>query len=223
MNIQRWAERQIGTVEQDGRATARIRLLCVNDSSCLEVWEAPLPAADKWVEEANTLIAELREEWPQKPIQLLFISEDANGHQRSQCPRTVTGTNSEAAIDLHKGRDIQAVSQALEANVRTMDRILASANAQLDRTTEAFKALSASHAETLKFLSAKLENEALEAADKVNVQSEVMGLVKEHGPALLRLAEALAKKQITPAVPVPLTKAINGAASVAQTITPIES
>lgn len=190
MNLQRWAERQIGVVEQDGSGTVRIRLICTNDGSQLETWEGEkLKDAAEWVESVNTLIDEYREEWPVKPIQLLFLAEDKNGHLRSQCPKSVTGRNQDASVDLHKSRDVESVSRALEANVRTMDRILSSANAQLDRTTESYKVLAESHADTLKFLHSKLENEALTIREEQSMQSELLGMIKENAPGLLKMIE----------------------------------
>lgn len=211
MNLEKWAARQLRVVEEDGTVTARIRLVCVTDGSQLEVWEGEelqQPAAD-WTAQALSLLTEMQEDWPTKPISLLFIAEDKNGSQRSSCPLVRHGKNRDASPDLMKGRDIKAITDSMEAIAKTNDRVLATANGQLDRMNTALQTMTEHHMSTLEFVREKLQHEALTVAQQTQTTDKVMQLIEQFGPML---AEVLQAKMKTPAGKMVAGAAVNAAA-----------
>jgi len=187
MNLEKWAERMLPrTVEQDGECTACIRLLCVNNGAILNTWEGDdlkvTPA--QWVEDANTLISELQEDWPPGAVNLMFVAENKQGHQRSQCTKIVHGRNKEALPEMMKGRDTKAITDSMDALSKTTDRVLATANGQLDRMNAALATLTEHHTHTLEYLRVKHENEALEAGQRVQQSNKLLELAEKYGPLI---------------------------------------
>lgn len=216
MNHERWAERQFKVVEQDGSCAARIRLTCVNDQSCLEMWEPGSPTwgdAAAWAREATELIDQWLREMPAKPISLLFVSEDKTGQQRASCPMTVRGTNREASADLLKGRDVKALAESMDSISRTVDRVLATANGQLDRSNSTLETLTKAHADVLDYLRVKHENEALKVQEQQTTNTQIMNLVNQFGGPLLELIGAHIK--MSPAAQKVATAAASAVASAA--------
>lgn len=129
MDLAVWADRVLREVSQSGVTVERIRLTSV-DGSTWETWYAPFPAPDEWVREAESVLTELLDDWPSQDIQLIFIAEDKPGVILSQCTKRVKGRQKGAQSPF--GGPGKALADSMDAQARTMDRILATATGQID-------------------------------------------------------------------------------------------
>lgn len=202
MSLEQWAKRHVANVvDQDGAMTTRIRLICVNDQQCLETWERPFPSPEEWCQEVANMLDQYQQDWPIKTISLMFIAEDKNGAQRAQHPKSVTGRNRDASPEIHKNRDAAALAQGMESNAKTMDKVLASANAQLDRSTAFISTLSEAHTASLAYIRAKNEQEALQAAEvqqqsSWGIDPQLKQMLIDNGPKLLNVIGGFFEEQI---------------------------
>jgi hypothetical protein len=195
----------IKEVDADGGSTKRIRLTS-SDGATWEVWEAPFPPVDQWIQEADALVGELANEWPAKRVQVMFVAEDASGGVRSQCPKTVLGKN-KSASDMF-GNDSRALTQSMEAQATTMERILGSANSQIGVLTKTVDTLGEQVHQLLDYIVQREEHEALRKAERG--ESPELGKIITEAlqslPALITvLEEAKAKKKAAA-----VTKKTNG-------------
>lgn len=216
MNIESWAKRHLVTVDEQG-ATARVRLICVDNGAVLETWDGPFAGIDpvKWAEEAQTHIVELAEDWPPRSFTLMFVAEDSKGLQRSQCTKSVTGRNKEANAELMKNRDLKAVADTMESLAKTVDRTLATANGQLDRMAKHLETTTGAHIEALNYIRAKHENEAIKTQMAEEQTSKLMALANKWGPLVMDLLEHKLGASLKTS-PVAST-VVNGAAAIVRT------
>lgn len=195
MRLETWAERQFRVVEQDGDRAERVRLIAADGGATWQVWERDeLSDVQLWAAEAEAYLAELAEEWPPKPIQVLFVAETRTGTERSQLPRTVRGKN-KAASDAVMRSEPKAIADAMDAVSRTMGRILESANVQIGVLTKTVQDQAEQTHSLLEFIRELNTRQALQHEQQSNAVAELIGGAKEHLPAVMSLViERLSKK-----------------------------
>jgi hypothetical protein len=193
MNVLAWAERTLKTVEENGHAIARVKLMSV-EGNAWETWEAPFPAPADFVRELETVTAALAEEWPKKKIQVLLVAEDTGGTVHSQCPYSVWGKNQSAHGALFSNDGSRALAEGMDQIVRTQERVLASANTQLRIQQEFAEKLMQQNHELLDYIRVSKEREALEAAQNNQVTNMLGDAFKEHLPLLLDVVQKLSAK-----------------------------
>jgi len=188
VNIAGWARRVIKEVDSDGGSTKEIRLT-TSDGTVWEVWEAPFESVEQWVQEADGLLTELANEWPAKRLQVTFTAEDASGGVRSQCPKTIMGKN-KAAADMFGGES-RALTQSMEAQAQTMERILGSANTQIGVLTKTVEGLGEQVHQLLDYICQREEHEALKRSDggDGNELGKLVSEAMQSLPALVAILE----------------------------------
>lgn len=172
-----WAAKLCGVVDADsGNHVKRIRLISA-EGSTWETWEAPLPSPEDFVQQVNTLLNALTDEFPVKRVQLLLVAEDTAGAVQSQRTLSIMGKNKQASSSL-LSNDARALSDSMDAIARTVERVLATANTQLRVMAETNEKL-AEHNNSLHDLvremnAAKLLQEQQEHDTTREIQTEVV-------------------------------------------------
>lgn len=189
MKLETWAERQFREVEQDGSGTVKVRLVAADGGSTWEVWDQPFPSPQQFAEEAEALLQELAIEWPPKVVQVLFVAEGQDGSVRSQHPKSIRGKNKEAKAGLINGES-KALSDAMEAQSRTMTRILDSANAQIDVLTKTVREQSETVHGLLEFVRESKMADALRDQEQKDVVADLIEKGSEVLPVLLEMIAA---------------------------------
>lgn len=188
--LEKWAEQAIRVVDEGGGGTSRIRLL-TEDGSTWQTWEAPFSSVGDWCAEAEALLSELQDDFAgDTPV--LFVAENSSGTVRSQCPRRVIGRqkkNGPAGAFTGGGSGGAAASlQAMyDAQARTTEKILQSANVQLEVLTRTVETQGRAHGETLEYIRAMRENDALKKVEETNQTQEILGQLMEQAPLLFEL------------------------------------
>lgn len=180
MNLGEWAERVIREVDEHGRGAVRIRL-CSTDGMAWETWFAPFGEPQDWTERAERVVLQLLEDWPQQQIQLLFIAEDQAGNVLSQCTKTTRGRSKLSTNDMFGGPS-KALAESMDAQARTMDRILSSANHQIELLTKALDAQTRVSEAQL----AELQLRRTEEAEQRGVNPELVEQALQLVPALVQ-------------------------------------
>jgi len=214
MNLEEWAGRVIREVSEDGEAVERIRLLST-DGNAWETWYRPFPEPAKWSDEADAVVVQLAEDWPPQDIQLLFVAELRNGTIVSQCTKRTRGRAKGASGNVFGGPG-KALADSMDAQARTMDRILATANQQLDMMNAALAGQQAQNAALLQQI--QLRNQ-LELENKPGVPPELF----EQGMQILpHLLEVIFERSGAPNGAAKVAKAAASAAAAATPKTPTE-
>jgi len=202
--LENWAEETLRAVDEKGDATARVRLLS-SDGACWQTWDAPFGDVAEWCQKAEALTTELAEEFTGE-VQFLFVAESLSGTVRSQLPRRVNGRRPRAnkvggAGIFSDGTPAGALQAMYDAQAKTVERTLQSANVQLEVLTRTVETQARAHAELLDYVRTKHETEALEQQSSRQV-NEIVGNLLEQAPLLLDLLKAKAegKKQAAHAV-----------------------
>lgn len=206
MRLETWAERQFRVVDQDGDRAERVRLIAADGGGTWQVWERDeLEDVHQWAAEAEAYLAELAEEWPPKPIQVLFVAETKSGTERSQLPRTVRGKNKSASDGIMRSES-KAVADAMDSVSRTMRHILESANVQIGVLTKTVQDQAEQTHSLLEFIREVNTQQALQAEQAHNAINELLGSAKEYLPAVMGLVidrfkkpENIAKKAFSTA------------------------
>lgn len=189
--LQNWAENSIRVVDEKGDGTARIRLVS-QDGSCWQTWDAPFPKPEDWVADAEALCAELAEDFSGE-VHCMFIAESASGTVRSQCPRKIAGKQRKGANGTTFGQQGAPLQAMYEAQARTVERTLQSANVQLEVLTRTVESQAKANSELLDFIRVRNEHDALDRAEQSSDVQQMLGQLLEQAPLLLELA--MAKKK----------------------------
>jgi hypothetical protein len=187
MKLAAWAERQFRELDQDGERTERIRLISADGGGVWQVWERKeLQNPDDWAAEAESYLSELADEWPTKPVQVIFIAETAKGNERSQLPRTVRGKNRHASDSVMRGEP-KAIADAMDSVSRTMGKVLESANVQIEVLTKTVRDQAEQTHALLEFIREMNTEQALAAQQNQTAITELMSGAKEYIPTVLNL------------------------------------
>jgi len=130
VDLTRWAERALREVSEEGDCVERIRLLST-DGAAWETWTRPFSQPEQWVEDAERVVNDLVQDWPAVDIQLLFVAENRAGLVVSQCTKRTRGRQKGAQNGVFGGPS-NALAESMASQARTTERILATANTQLD-------------------------------------------------------------------------------------------
>lgn len=195
MKLATWAEHQFRDVDEDGTCTARVRLISADGNATWQTWEkTELAEPTRWADEAEAYLHELADEMPPKPVQMLFIAEDAKGNERAQCPRTIKGRNRTASNSVLRSEP-KAIAEAMDQTARTMGRVLESANAQIDVLTKTVRDQAEQTHSLLEFIREMNTQQALSAQESRDAMTELLSGAKEYVPTILNL---LAERVLAP-------------------------
>lgn len=210
-SVYSFAQRATQEVQAGKGGAEKIRLTSI-DGNTWQTWHAPFPSAEDWNDEFQRLRLALAEDFAGE-VPMMLIAETAEGEVLHRCPATVIGRRSKA-----KGQQSgyfgqgspDAVAQAAETQARTNQKVLESANAQIDVLTRTVTKLSEANGEMVLFIQAQNEAEALRRREERNVSEQLVGPMVEQLPLLVELLGSYLKKR--PAESSAITKAAQGAA-----------
>ena len=183
-----WAEQALKVVDDSGECTQRVRLITA-DGSCWQTWSAPFEGADQWAEQAEALLSELAQDWSGE-TECMFVAENASGVVRTQLPRVVNGRRKKGAGGF--GGQGAPLQQMYEAQAKTVERTLSSANVQLEVLTRTVERQAKANAELLDYIRAQNEQKALAVEEEGEVKKAV-GQLLEQAPLLLEMMMASKK------------------------------
>ncbi len=195
--VRAWAQRFVPEKADEESRTKRIRVQ--SDTQILDTWEAPFPSREDWCVEMEALLACTADQLPIRRHGVTFTAEDASGQVLAQCLTSIQGRNKEAAETGANG--IKAVADAMNAVAATMDKVLASARAQLESATKALAAMSDEVQDLHELHRKKRALETLEGSDggENAVAAAALAKVEQYLPALVGLGEMwLETKGATP-------------------------
>lgn len=202
MKLEPWIKRHVVEVDQDGEHCSIVKL-CAVDGSLYDSWKAKYIAddPDRWISETEALQAELAAQLPRGAVQLTYIAESPRGEIRGQCIVTVQGQNAKGSRSLVDGGQ-QATANAMGALATTMERILSTANAQLEHLSRTNETQSRHLVECYEFIRRKMETEALEVGQRnPPIPDELQQMVIEHAPKVIELLSFLTQKSPKPSAP----------------------
>ena len=181
-----WAENAIKVVDEQGDGTARIRLL-TTDGNCWATWERPFGDVEEWVQKADTVCNELAEEFAGE-VQFMFVAESSSGTVRAQLPRRTMGRRPKSAGSgstlMGDNSPAGALQKMYDAQAKTVEKTLQSANVQLEVLTRTVETQAKAHAELLEYIRQRNEVEAMEQKSSQQV-TELVGNFAEQLPLLL--------------------------------------
>lgn len=174
------------TVSESGEHPERIRLIST-DGQAWETWYYPFGDPAKWTDEAEQVVTQLAEDWPPQDIQLLFVAESKSGTIIAQCTKRTRGRMKGASGNVFGGPG-KALADSMDAQARTMDRILATANTQLEMMATALTAQQAQNAALLQQIQLQKQMELEHQANNApGVPPELMQQAVEMLPALIEV------------------------------------
>lgn len=213
-SIAKWAEQVLRDIDEGGGATACIRAVNRSDGSTLFTWDAPFGSVDDWIQGAESWMSEIGQEWS-GDLNLSFVAEDGNGTVRAELPKLIKGKQRRA-----DGGAASAQAAMMEAQAKTTERILQSANVQIEVLTRTVKTQSESNAELLSYIQAMHEKQAMDNQEQGEA-AKMLGQLAELAPLFvdgMKAKKASQAAQVTAAVKEAATEAAaNGAASVVKT------
>lgn len=195
MNLERWAERHLKTIDGDGLHTTRVNLI-TGDGNIWETWEPPFGEPKEWAAEAQTLLQELANEWPPTLHQVTFAAFDPQNTVRSQCTQTVKGKSSHASRNLHDGGP-QALAASMDAQAKTMERILSVAAAQAEMHNKAYMSVTQHTHELYDYVRELRRNAALTSTLTEDGDPTGQALIAELRPLIPVLVQMLSKAAIS--------------------------
>lgn len=196
-SLEKWAERYLKEVTEQGESTARLRL-ATTDGTTWGTWEQPFGSPAAVASEIETTVIELVEEWPCQSVQVLVIAEDEKGLARAQWTRTVRGKNKQASTFSGQGK---ALTDAMSANAVTMQKILDTANVQLDSCTKTLEAQQQALHEAYRYIQLINEKQATTLPSPTKeAAAQLMEQLGENLPTILELIRGLKIKKTTGAV-----------------------
>lgn len=197
-----WAEGALKVVDESGESTSRVRLVA-HDGAVWQTWNAPFDSAEEWADSARALLLELGEEITGQQ-EVRFVAETSVGVVRSQMSRTISGRKQRAGTGGFGGAPANGTSgmqQMFDAQAKTTDKVLQSANVQIDVLTRTVEAQAKTNAELLQFIGTMNERDALAKEASTNQTQEVLGQLMEQAPIFLQLlAQKKSGKSATPSV-----------------------
>lgn len=180
--LETWASKLFGVVSESGSTARRIRL--TSDGQTWDTWDAPFATPAEWAKEAESLLNALTSELPVRRISMVFTAEDATGAVLSQLPRSVMGTNKQAAeIGTHGGA--KALAEALASVAHTMDDVLKAAREQLNTQGERIRADAEEIRALHELYRAQRERDLLEQVNSGAVDEFVQEQLKQGVPLAL--------------------------------------
>ncbi len=218
-----WGKQQLRNVSAEGVKISRIRLI-----ACEATWntwhpeswapshgsgETPDQAIERWALEVDNTIAALADEWPTKQISVQIVGENDNLEVVAQCLKSIRGRNKEATSKVF-GSDSKALADSMDAQARTMERILASAASQVEMSHNSAKLVMQQNEALMTFHLAEKEAALIRMQEaEENRPSETTKLFEQQLvtqlPALLELGFLFLKTRMGGA---------SGAESVAQVV-----
>lgn len=193
-SLANWAETTLKVVDQGGDCVHRVRLLST-DGTVWQTWDAPFNDVAEWLQSAESLLQDLGDEFSGE-VQLVFVAESRAGTQRSQFLKRVNGRKRPAAGGGTFGLGAQAAPlQAMyDAQAKTVERTLQSANVQLEVLTRTVEAQAKANGELLEYIRVAQERDALNANSQVTAKiNDAVGELLTAAPALLELVLASRK------------------------------
>lgn len=190
--LNKWAEQAIKVIDERGDGTARIRLVS-SDGSTWQTWEAPFPEPEEWCQLAESLCAELSDDFAGE-VELMFVAESSSGTIRSQCPRRIMGKQRKGSLGAFGTGQAAPLQAMYEAQARTVERTLQSANVQLEVLTRTVESQSKANAELLDYIRASNEHQALKRIEETDQTQQVLGQLMEQAPLLIELLKNRGKK-----------------------------
>jgi hypothetical protein len=154
----------------------RVRLVVVEESETVQVWEADQftgaeTMAQEWVDEVDSLLEALCEDWPVRSIRLQFVAEGNGGTTRGTFLRTVRGKSKEASAK--PANDLRAQVDAMASISKTVQHTLEMVNAQVLQSTRVIEAQGeAMNQSTQLIIALRRELESEKAASKPNKLAE---------------------------------------------------
>lgn len=137
MELLPWAER-VMAVSESGETAEKIRLQ-TTDGQTWETWTGPFRSAQAWCAECEQVLFGLMDDWPATDIQIMIVAENREGHIIAQTTKRVKGRQKGANANMFGGPG-KALADSMDAQARTMDRILKTAEGQLTILTTALEA-----------------------------------------------------------------------------------
>lgn len=180
-----WAERMIRQVdEESGTLTSRITLTTVDGGALWETWDAPIEL-ERFLAEAEATKAQLATEFPKRRVAIMWTAVDANANIRGQSPDHILGQNAQAA-DLTAGGP-RALVESMDAQARTMDKILKSAEIQCTSLTKTVETISGALNGMYELQTAKMEAEIVKKEAETSTEKVIAEQVKNAAPMIMEL------------------------------------
>lgn len=179
-----WAERVIKEVDEDGSLTKRITMTTVDGGQVWDTWEAPF-SVENFVTEAEALKNQLAEEFPKRRVSIMWTAIDAAANLRSQLPDHIMGRNAQAA-DITQGGP-RALAESMDAQARTMDRILKSAETQCQSLTKTCEMQGQQIHDLIELYTAQMQANVLKQHEEANTEKEIATQIKAAAPMLMDL------------------------------------
>lgn len=200
-----WATRQFKVVEQDGAATACVKLITAHDGEVWETWTAPFPDPADWVTGAEGYLRSLEGEWPNRAVSVCFVALTGQGEVLAKYPKKVQGKNKQTGAPWNT--DQAAVSMAMDNLALTMEKFQRLLNTQLDSARRIAESNAVTIYQQTELIKLMRQNKAMD--DSELEQDGLSKMITEHSGDFIELAKlALASKTNGS---VPKSKSLNGA------------
>jgi hypothetical protein len=199
--LRSWAERVIGATPAES-PVKQIQL--TTEAQVWQTWDGPFDV-EKFVNEAETMLAQLAEELPTRRVTCTFMAAGADGQVRGTHLASVIGKNKQAG-ELSMGATGQAsksFAEAMETMVRVVNVVLKSAETQVSSLTRTVESQSTQLHEMHEYNRIKAELELVQSQDtKPDAMAGVVAQLQEAAPVLVEAwklsvserAEALARR-----------------------------
>lgn len=134
---------RVFSISEAGQTCVRIQLVS-GDGGAWNTWTAPFAGRDAqeraqlWEEDATRVVRELQQDFPAQDIQLIFVAYDAQSNQIAQNTKAIRGQAKHAAGTALGGPG-RAMADSMNALANTMDRVLATANKQMEHLSTALE------------------------------------------------------------------------------------
>lgn len=183
--LKTWAERMIREVDEEaGTLTSRITLTTTDGGQCWDTWEAPIEL-ERFLVEAEQIKSQLATEFPKRRVQIMWTAIDANANIRGQLPDHILGQNANAA-DITAGGP-RALVESMDAQARTMDRILKSAETQCVSLTKSLETTTTALNAMFELQTAKMEAEIVKKEAEASTEKVIAEQVKNAAPMVMEL------------------------------------
>jgi hypothetical protein len=180
MNVDEWANRVLAVTQGEAYVTKVV--LQDTAGGVWSTWTEPF-AIDRWLADVQEYLDGMIQDLPPQDVQLLFIAYGKDNTQVSQCTKVVRGRMKNANPALLGGPG-RAMADGMQALAVTMEKVLQTANQQLDTTS---KALATQHDLNAALMQA-LQFERMQALQQQpKVSPEILQQGMEMIPKLLEL------------------------------------
>lgn len=188
-SLTRFAERCWREVDQEGTCVERVRIISADGTVWCTWFRDQVKDADSWLEEAEAMLTELGEGWASgAEVLVQFVAESAKGEvlQTLQKPIAGRGRKGTGGAGSFNGQH-SALASSMDAQAKTMDRILGSANVQIEVLTKTVATQGQQVSDLLNYIVATREKEALEKEASTDLTKELLGTVSKELPAVLEV------------------------------------